>query len=84
MALLLGLVLAASGNVVFKVQNKFKLEGRESSLTAMRSHDARRHGRLLSAINLQLGGNGNPADTGSIVQFSLLTLYMILHNYAQD
>ncbi|KAI3439398.1 Peptidase A1 domain-containing protein [Psidium guajava] len=51
------------GNVVFKVHNKFK--GREDrSLTAMRAHDARRHGRLLSAVDLQLGGNGHPSETG--------------------
>ncbi|KAK4745730.1 hypothetical protein SAY87_012042 [Trapa incisa] len=63
-AILLRLVSGSSGNLVFEVQNKFKFNGRDSSLSELRSHDARRHGRLLSAINLQLGGNGNPSETG--------------------
>lgn len=58
---------AASANLVFEVHNKFTFFGsRERSLSAMRSHDVRRHGRLLSAIDLPLGGNGNPSDTGSV------------------
>ncbi|XP_022961001.1 aspartic proteinase-like protein 2 [Cucurbita moschata] len=54
--------LSVSCNLVFDVQHKFK--GRERSLNALRSHDLRRHGRLLSVIDLQLGGNGHPAETG--------------------
>ncbi|GLT51854.1 hypothetical protein SLA2020_252320 [Shorea laevis] len=55
-----GLVL---GNVVsFEVQHKFA--GRGRNLSAMMSHDVRRRGRLLSAIDLQLGGNGRPSDAG--------------------
>ncbi|KAA8538850.1 hypothetical protein F0562_025542 [Nyssa sinensis] len=50
-----------SANVVFKVQHKFA--GREKSWAALRAHDARRHGRILSAIDLPLGGNGHPTDT---------------------
>ncbi|PKI66910.1 hypothetical protein CRG98_012673 [Punica granatum] len=53
---------AASGNVAFQVHSKLK--GRERSLSALREHDSRRHGRLLSAVDFHLGGNGNPSDTG--------------------
>ncbi|KAF5745877.1 putative Aspartic proteinase Asp1 precursor [Tripterygium wilfordii] len=51
-----------ASNVVFKVQNKFA--GRERSLSALKAHDCRRHGRLLSAADLQLGGSGHPAEAG--------------------
>ncbi|XP_030540752.1 aspartic proteinase 36-like [Rhodamnia argentea] len=55
--------VAAADNVVLEVQHRFK--GRRGSLLgAMRSHDALRHGRLLSAVDLPLGGNGIPSDTG--------------------
>lgn len=67
--LLLAIATASSltavvcGNMVFEVHNKLK--GREDrSLAAMRAHDARRHGRLLSDIDLELGGNGQPSETG--------------------
>ncbi|PKI45096.1 aspartic proteinase-like protein 2 isoform X1 [Punica granatum] len=63
-ALVLGVAAVASGNVVLEVQNKLKLPDRDSSLRAMRSHDVRRHGRLLSGYDLQLGGSGNPSETG--------------------
>ncbi|KAK4763828.1 hypothetical protein SAY87_013266 [Trapa incisa] len=51
----------ASGNLAFQVHSKFK--GRQRSLSAMREHDSRRHGRLLSA-DLPLGGNGSPSAIG--------------------
>ncbi|GAB2287141.1 hypothetical protein Dimus_021527 [Dionaea muscipula] len=60
------LVLVASvvsGNAVFRVQHKYK--GTERfSLGALRAHDARRHGRMLFNVDLPLGGNGNPSDSG--------------------
>lgn len=58
----LGLVSFSLGNVVFKVQHKFA--GRLRNLTEFKAHDARRHSRLLSAVDLPLGGNGHPAETG--------------------
>lgn len=62
------LVLASfstvSGNFVFPVQHKFK--GKERSLSAFKSHDMRRHGRILSAVDLQLGGNSLPTETGLV------------------
>ncbi|KAK4786435.1 hypothetical protein SAY86_003124 [Trapa natans] len=48
-----------SGNVAFQVHSKFK--GSQRSLGAMREHDSRRHGRLLS-VDLPLGGNGSPSS----------------------
>ncbi|KAK4779843.1 hypothetical protein SAY87_015949 [Trapa incisa] len=50
-----------SGNVAFQVHSKFK--GSQRSLGAMREHDSRRHGRLLS-VDLPLGGNGSPSAIG--------------------
>ncbi|KAJ9703299.1 hypothetical protein PVL29_004908 [Vitis rotundifolia] len=51
-----------SGNAVFRVQHKFK--GRGKSLDALRAHDTRRRGRILSAVDLSLGGNGHPSEAG--------------------
>ncbi|XP_023520643.1 aspartic proteinase-like protein 2 isoform X1 [Cucurbita pepo subsp. pepo] len=59
---LLSFCLPGSCNLVFEVQHKFK--GREKTLNELRSHDVRRHGRLLSIVDLELGGNGQPAETG--------------------
>ncbi|KAL3749766.1 hypothetical protein ACJRO7_010827 [Eucalyptus globulus] len=53
---------AAEGNMVLQVHHRFR--GRRHMLGAMRSHDAFRHGRLLSAVDLPLGGKGTPTDTG--------------------
>ncbi|XP_022743763.1 aspartic proteinase-like protein 2 [Durio zibethinus] len=53
------------GNVVtFDVKHKFA--GKGKNLSALRAHDIRRHGRLLSTvdIDLPLGGNGQPSETG--------------------
>ncbi|VVA14031.1 PREDICTED: aspartic [Prunus dulcis] len=63
------LVLDASGDFVFPVHHKFK---GQRSLSALKAHDARRHGRILasagsgstSAVDLEIGGNGHPSDTG--------------------
>ncbi|XP_068338278.1 aspartic proteinase 36-like [Pyrus communis] len=57
----------ASANLVFSVSHKFK--GRDGrSLSELKAHDSRRHGRILtgsaSAVDLQLGGNGHPSETG--------------------
>ncbi|KAF8038468.1 hypothetical protein BT93_B1109 [Corymbia citriodora subsp. variegata] len=62
-AAVLGLASVASAeNMLLKVHHRFK--GRREMLGAMRSHDALRHGRLLSAVDLSLGGKGTPSDTG--------------------
>ncbi|XP_050363398.1 aspartic proteinase 36-like [Argentina anserina] len=67
--ILLSLILHVSGNFVFPVSHKFQgLRGRWS-LTDLKAHDARRHGRNLltvssSAVDLELGGNGHPSETG--------------------
>lgn len=49
-------------NMVFQVQHKFA--GRQRSLSDFKAHDARRHARLLSSVDLPLGGNGHPAEAG--------------------
>ncbi|KAK1570827.1 hypothetical protein Q3G72_007629 [Acer saccharum] len=53
-----------SGNLVFKVENKFRIGGKERTLSALKAHDDRRRGRILSSVDLPLGGNGQPSETG--------------------
>ncbi|KAG6607130.1 Aspartic proteinase-like protein 2 [Cucurbita argyrosperma subsp. argyrosperma] len=62
--LLLVISFLSSGdcNLVFKVQHKFN--GRQRSLSAFKAHDMHRRGRFLSAIDLELGGNGHPSESG--------------------
>ncbi|XP_074310686.1 aspartic proteinase 36-like [Silene latifolia] len=50
------------GNAVFKVEHKFK--GGRRTIKELRAHDQRRHGRFLATVDLPLGGNGQPSDTG--------------------
>lgn len=57
------LICLVKGNVVFKVQHKFGGRGLgRSALNAFRAHDSFRHGRMLGAVDLPLGGNGQPTD----------------------
>lgn len=62
--LLLALFSTVSCNFVFPVQHKF--EGKDRSLSAMKNHDARRRARILSAVDLELGGNSLPSESGSV------------------
>lgn len=76
----LALVLSVSGNLVFPVHNKFK--GKERSLSALKDHDARRHRRILSAVDLELGGNGLPSETGLVFfLFCNIYLYVYFENF---
>ncbi|XP_004495535.1 aspartic proteinase 36-like [Cicer arietinum] len=50
--------VANGNNLVFQV------ERRKRSLTGIKDHDARRRGRFLSTVDLNLGGNGLPTKTG--------------------
>lgn len=54
-------VCKVSANVVFRVQHKY---GGDRSLSAYKAHDALRHGRILASVDLPLGGNGQPSETG--------------------
>ncbi|KAK9082770.1 hypothetical protein Scep_029241 [Stephania cephalantha] len=49
-------------NGVLKVQHRFV--GRERTLGNLKEHDGRRHRRILGAVDIPLGGNGHPAETG--------------------
>lgn len=62
--LILFLISNVYANGVFRLQHKFA--GRERSLTLsdVKAHDGRRHRRFLYGVDLPLGGNGHPADTG--------------------
>ncbi|KAI4369319.1 hypothetical protein MLD38_017772 [Melastoma candidum] len=55
------MAMASGDGIVIQVHSKFK---DRRDLSSMRSHDSRRHGRLLSSFDLPLGGNGSPSDTG--------------------
>lgn len=55
-----------NSNVVFQVKHKFRGRGHgrgDSILTAFKAHDNRRHGRMLVAVDMPLGGDGSPTDT---------------------
>lgn len=75
--LLLGFVFVAellcfsSANVVFDVKHKFGGRG-ERSLSALRAHDSHRHGRMLAAIDLPLGGKGRAGDSSFVPNFQSL------------
>ncbi|PRQ26176.1 putative nepenthesin [Rosa chinensis] len=67
--LLVSLILHVSGNLVFPVSHKFQGRRGQWSLSELKAHDIRRHGRNLlsvssSAVDLELGGNGHPSETG--------------------
>lgn len=52
---------------VFQVRRKFPRHGAQDMkehLAALRKHDFGRHGRLLGAVDLPLGGVGLPTETG--------------------
>ncbi|MED6107698.1 hypothetical protein PIB30_016529 [Stylosanthes scabra] len=52
----------ANANFVFPVERKFK--GPVTSLSAIKDHDAARHGRILSAVDVNLAGTGLPNSVG--------------------
>ncbi|XXG46891.1 hypothetical protein AAC387_Pa02g1619 [Persea americana] len=53
-------VVSATG--VFRVHHKFA--GKERSLSDFKAHDQRRHGRILGAVDIPLGGTGLPSEAG--------------------
>jgi hypothetical protein len=56
---------AATG--VFQVRRKFPNGG--GNIAALRAHDGHRHGRLLAAADVPLGGLGLPTDTGYVFRY---------------
>ncbi|CAA0821247.1 Eukaryotic aspartyl protease family protein [Striga hermonthica] len=61
---LLSSVELAFGNVVFEAHHKYGGRGRgKGLLRELRAHDSRRHGRMLSAVDFMLGGDGSPTST---------------------
>jgi hypothetical protein len=74
LALLLLLVAAAASSDpgppatgVFQVRRKFPNGG--GNIAALRAHDGHRHGRLLAAADVPLGGLGLPTDTGYVFRY---------------
>ncbi|GFP90058.1 aspartic proteinase-like protein 2 [Phtheirospermum japonicum] len=58
------LIGAVRGNVVFEAHHRYGGRGRGKALLAeLRAHDSRRHGRMLSAVDFMLGGDGSPTST---------------------
>lgn len=65
--LLIELIFLVKGNVVFKVQHKFGGRGKGvEALRTLKDHDSGRHGRMLAAIDFQLGGKGKPTDAAYV------------------
>ncbi|XP_019431218.1 PREDICTED: aspartic proteinase-like protein 2 [Lupinus angustifolius] len=54
--------LGSNANLVLPVERKFV--GPHISLSQIKAHDARRHGRFLATVDIELGGNGLPSKTG--------------------
>lgn len=69
------LLLVDASDFVFPVERKFK--GPHHSLDAIKTHDANRRGRFLSAAEIPLGGNGLPSSTGfvSITCFIVFSIF---------
>ncbi|KAJ7979909.1 aspartic proteinase-like protein 2 [Quillaja saponaria] len=55
----------AFGNFVIPVQHKF--QGQERTLNALNAHDAIRHGRELSAVDMSMGGSLERTGCGAMV-----------------
>lgn len=58
----------ASCHFVFKVQHKFAGKGKK--LANFKSHDTRRHSRMLASVDLSLGGDSR-VDSVGFCSFSL-------------
>ncbi|KAJ4787961.1 Eukaryotic aspartyl protease family protein [Rhynchospora pubera] len=58
------LVPCVLGFGVFEVKHKFLTHAQRRNIHLLRAHDVRRHDRMLSAVDLPLGGNGLPSETG--------------------
>ncbi|KAI7739628.1 hypothetical protein M8C21_000697 [Ambrosia artemisiifolia] len=71
------LLQLASANVVFQVHHKFATTTTSSSkrpslLTHFKAHDSARHRRILSAVDLPIGGDGSP--TSSALYFTKIRI----------
>ncbi|KAK1414892.1 hypothetical protein QVD17_30654 [Tagetes erecta] len=60
----------ASANVVFQVEHAYG--GSKRSLTQFKAHDFSRHRRILSAVDLPIGGDGSP--TSSALYFTKIQI----------
>ncbi|GFQ00388.1 aspartic proteinase-like protein 2 [Phtheirospermum japonicum] len=68
------LMRAVNGNVVFEVHHKYggRSKDKTAALGSLWAHDSRRHGRMLAAIDLSLGGDGSP--TGAALYYTKITI----------
>ncbi|KAH6757854.1 Eukaryotic aspartyl protease family protein [Perilla frutescens var. hirtella] len=65
------LMCVVMGNLVFEVHHKYGGRGK-AALGVLRAHDSRRHGRMLAAIDFQLGGDGSP--TNAALYYTKITI----------
>ena len=63
LALLVVVAACSAAPGVFQVRRRFPAGG---GAAALRAHDGCRHGRLLAAADLPLGGLSLPTDTGYV------------------
>ncbi|KAL3653933.1 hypothetical protein CASFOL_003614 [Castilleja foliolosa] len=66
------LMRAVNGNVVFDVKHKYGGNDKAAALGSLRAHDSRRHGRMLAAVDLTLGGDGSP--NGAALYYTKITI----------
>ncbi|KAL3630920.1 hypothetical protein CASFOL_023904 [Castilleja foliolosa] len=68
------LIRAVNGNVVFEVHHKYggRSKDKAAALGSLRAQDSRRHGRMLAAVDLSLGGDGSP--TGAALYYTKITI----------
>lgn len=67
------LMSVVTGNLVFEVHHKYGGRGEGmTALGALRAHDSQRHGRMLAAIDFQLGGDGSPTSAAYVMSHTEL------------
>lgn len=66
-----------SANVVFQVQHKYG-GNYKKSLTHFKAHDSNRHRRILSAVDLPIGGDGSPTSAALALFPYTLEIYIYI------
>jgi hypothetical protein len=75
-----GSVSGAAAAGIFRVRRKLPAGvggDTGANISALRAHDGRRHGRLLAAADLPLGGLGLPTDTGYVPALSVASFFVL-------
>lgn len=72
-------IVKGDNNVVFNVKHKYGGRG-GSVLNELKAHDSRRHGRMLAAVDFQLGGNGQPTDAALVPSLSCCLILLVCND----